>query len=275
MKRSDKSFDFTRFDKKYPTNEECLKKFYKTRWGTGYKCPRCHHNKAWEIAPYKYKCRNCGYQTTVTAGTCLHRTHLSMLQWFKAIYYMSICREQATAVELQKLVEIGSNKTALSVMKKIKPMLYCTSQKKLSCADNKLKDIVEISHETITDDLNNPKYIFIAVETKNGRIGRIQIVECPERKNKEKYLKSFNLFVSQHIDAKADRRKSWKISCPSAKKVSDDFNKWRKGKENTEFGVLCLEYCEMINTYKTAVTLNEILKNIVNDNPPPYDSSLI
>lgn len=274
MKRSDKPFDFTKFDKKYPTNEKCLKKFYKMRWKTGYKCPRCHHNKAWEIAPYKYKCRNCGYQTTVTAGTFFHRTHLSMLQWFKAIYYMSVRREQATAVELQNLVKIGSNKTALSVMKKIKPMLYCASQEKLSWADNKLKGIVEISRETITDDLNNPKYIFIVVETNDGVIGRIRIVERLKHKNKQNFCKSL---ISQLIDKDATIRcNNQKISCPLAQKVSDDFNKWRKGKENTEFKKLCSRYCKMINTYETVVTFDEILENIVNDNPPPaYDSSLI
>lgn len=274
MSKNEKSLDFTAFYKKYPTNEKCLDKIYRMRWKNGYKCPRCDYNEAWEVVPYKYKCRNCGYQTTVTAGTPFHRTHLSMLQWFKAIYYMSVRREQATAVELQSLVGIGSNKTALSVMNKIKPMLYCTSQKKLSWSDNKLHGIVEIDQKTILDDPYNIKYIFIAVETNNGVIGRIRLVERPENKNEQRFYKSF---VSQLIDEKATiRYDSPQISCPLARKVGYDFDEWRKGKGKTELNKLCLIYSKMINTYKTPVTFDEILRNILNGDPPPrYDSSLV
>ncbi len=274
MRRIDKSLDFTAFDEKYPTNEKCLDKIYKMRWKNRYKCPRCHYNEAWEVVPYKYKCRNCGYQTTVTAGTLFHRTHLSMLQWFKAIYYMSVRRKQATAMELQSLVGIKSNKTALSVVNKIKPMLYCTSQKRLSWADNKLKGIVEITQETIYDDPYNPKYIFIAVETNNGEIGRIRLAERLGKKNEQIFNKSFD---SQLIEEKSTiRYNSPQISCPLAQEVGYDFKKWRKGKENIELGKLCLRYCKMINTYKTHVTFDEILRNILSGDPPPrHDSSLI
>lgn len=274
MRTNDKSLDFTAFDKKYPTNEKCLEKIYKTRWKTGYKCPRCHYNEAWEVTPYKYKCRNCGYQTTVTAGTLFHKTHLSMLKWFKAIYYMSVRREQATAVELQNLVGIGSNKTALSVMNKIKPMLYCTSRKKLSWADNKLNGIVEICEGTIFGGKYSQTDIFVAVETNNGSIGRIRLVNYPKRKDKQKCYMSF---VSQLIDKNATiRHSSQQISCPLAQKVSYDFDKWREGKENIELETLCVKYCKMINAYTIHVTFDEILRNTLNDTPPPQrDSTLI
>lgn len=270
MRKNEKSLDFTAFEKKYSTNEKCLEKIYKTRWKNGYKCPRCLYNEAWEITPYKYKCRNCGYQTTVTAGTLFHRTHLTMLQWFKAIYYMSIRREQANAVEMQNLVGIGSYKTVLSVMRKIKPMIYCTSPKRLSWTDNKLKGIVEISKKTFDID----KYIYIAVETNNGIIGRVRIAEYPEYKNEQKFYSSF---VSQLIDKNTViRYESRQISCPLANEVSSDFNKWRIGKEKIELKKLCSAYCRMINTYKTPATFDEILKNILSGNPPPrHDSSLI
>jgi len=277
MKKNDKSIDFTAFEKKYPTNEKCLEKIFKIRWKNGYKCPRCHYNEAWDIAPYKYKCRNCGYQTTVTAGTFFHKTHLTMVQWFKAIFYMSIRREQATAAELQSLVGIGSNKTALTVIKRIRPMLYCTSQKRLSWTDSKLNGIVEICKQSILDDdidIFSQKYIYVAVEANNGIIGRIRIYEYQTNKDERSFCKSF---VSQLIDKKATIRfESRQISCPLANTVSYDFEKWIIGKESIKLGKLCSAYCKMINTYKTHATFDEILKNILNDDPPPrHDSSLI
>ena len=152
MKKCDKNLNFDTFNKKFSTNEKCLEKIYKTRWKYGFRCPRCNYNEAWEIAPYKYTCRNCGYQTSVTAGTIFHRTHLPMTKWFQAIYYISIRRERATAVELQALLGIGSNKTALSLLSKIKPMAYCINEKRLTWPNNLLKGIVEIYESEIIFD---------------------------------------------------------------------------------------------------------------------------
>lgn len=274
MKKSYEIIDFTVFNKKYPTNEKCLEKIFKTRWKTGYKCPRCHCNEAWEIIPYKYKCRNCGYQTTVTAGTFFHRTHLSMLQWFKAIYYMSVREEQATAAELQNLIGIGSNKTALSVINKIKPMLYCSSRKRLSWKGNKLNGIVEICDKTIFDRQFHQKELFIAVETNNGVIGRVRIVEYPRQRSKQKCYESF---ISQLIDKNATIRFNGpRISCPLAQKIGNDFDEWRKDKNNIEFEELCAMYCKMINTYTIHATFDEILRNILSGDPQPkHDSVLI
>ncbi len=185
---------------------------------------------------------------------------------------MSVRREQANAVEMQNLVGIGSYKTVLSVIRKIKPMIYCTSPKRLSWTDNKLKGIVEISKKILSNNID--KYIFIAVETNNGIIGRVRIVEYPEYKNEQRFYKAF---VSQLIDKNATiRYESQQISCPLAKKVGYDFDDWRKGRENIELNKLCPAYCRMINTYKTPVTFDEILRNILSGNPPPrHDSSLI
>ena len=69
MKDHNHKIDFSPFDKKYATNEKCLDRIYEIRWKNGFKCPRCNCSEYWEVMHYKYKCRNCGYQSTVTAGT--------------------------------------------------------------------------------------------------------------------------------------------------------------------------------------------------------------
>lgn len=271
MKKRDNSLDFKTSNKKFPTEEKCFEKIYKTRWTNGYRCPRCKHKEKWDVAPYKYKCRNCGYQTSVTAGTLFHRTHLPITKWFQAIYYFSIRREKSTAVELQALLDI-SNRTSLRVYKTIKPMLYCNSKNKLLWNENKLKGFVEIyKHSILINGYN--KYVYIAVETNDNIIGRIRIYEYQENKNEQAFYKSF---VHQFIDENATiRYRNNRISCPLAEKVAKDFTTWCNGKENSNLSNLCKSYCRMINAYKTKVTFNEILKNILSNNPPPkYNSKL-
>lgn len=271
MKKRDNNLNFNTINKKFPTEEKCFEKIYKTRWTNGYRCPRCNHNEKWDVAPYKYKCRNCGYQTSITAGTLLHRTHLPIKKWFQAIHYFSIRRESGTANELKELLDISYN-TALSMRSSIIPMLYCNSNNKLLWKDNKLKGIVEI-YKCSFLFIGSNKYIYIAVETNDGIIGRIRIYEYPENKNEQMFYKSF---VQHLIDENATiRYRNNRISCPLAEKVAKDFISWCSGEDNNNLLNLCKKYCRMINAYKTKVTFNDILKNILSNDPPPkYNSKL-
>lgn len=276
MEKCDRIKGLEAFNKKYSTNKKCLEKIKNIRWKNGFRCPRCNCNEAWDIAPFKCKCRNCGYQTSVTAGTIFHRTHLPMTKWFQAIYYLSVRRENATATELQNILDIGSNKTALSVFNKLVPMTYCTIGKRLTWHNNQLKGIVEIEESEIFFD-HKGRAIIVIVESKHGSIGRIRIVENPKRQNPIALLKNLD---HQLIDEKATVRiHSREISCPLAKRVSQDFKDWCQKKEEQKqkktFKELRFVYCNMINAYKVKVTFNDILKNILGNNvPPAYNSKL-
>jgi len=52
------------------------------RWQTGYVCSRCG-------CRHGYRLSNGRYQTSVTAGTVLHKTHMPLTQWFLAFYFVS------------------------------------------------------------------------------------------------------------------------------------------------------------------------------------------
>lgn len=101
------------------------------RWPDGYRCPRCHHDENWQIGEKKYKCRKCGYQTTVTAGTIFQDSHLPLTIWFRAIWHI-ISKEAGTdAVELQKFLGLGSYRTAWAMLLKIRKAMVLKSYPKL------------------------------------------------------------------------------------------------------------------------------------------------
>ena len=106
--------DWTEFNKRFPTEESCRNYLFKKKWTDGFCCPKCECKKYWLLDPYKYKCQQCGYQSTITTGTVFKHTHLSMRQWFAAIEYVGLCGNSATAsglnTELKNIdLEIGSN----------------------------------------------------------------------------------------------------------------------------------------------------------------------
>ncbi len=268
MGMEDLILNYTGFDDRFATNEQCLDYVRELRWADGYKCPRCSHNEAWQVSPYKYKCRNCGYQATVTAGTFFHKTHLPMLQWFQSIYYCSVRRDRATATELQDLLGIGSNRTAQSIINRLKPMLYCSSPDKIKWVTNKLTGSVEVDSYYIRfrgNDIN----LRIAVEIDDSKVGCIRIRPTSQSKNFEELYISENAVISYPKSKRLDARSY-------VKKVVEDFEKWCQGKEKYDFEKVLSAYCRMINRYKTPVTFDEILRNILSGDPPPrHDSSLI
>lgn len=178
MKKSSKIQGFTDFSKKFLKNEDCLEYFKKIRWKRGFVCPYCGKKPCWTIAPnkYKYKCRNCGRQTSVTAGTFFHKAHLSMHQWFKAIYYCCVEGDGATTKGLKSNADIGSYRIAQKALNKIKLRMYRIDKYKLGWTNSPLDGDVKIWPYQIP--INNTNInIIIAVEYNGKKIGRIRIIE--------------------------------------------------------------------------------------------------
>ena len=115
--------DLRDFEERFGTEKQCLDYLYSLRWPDGYRCPRCYHNEAWQIKEWKYKCRKCGYQATVTAGTLFQDSHLPIALWFKAIWYVCSQTGGANALDLQKQLNIGSYRTAWTMLLKIRRLM--------------------------------------------------------------------------------------------------------------------------------------------------------
>ena len=251
MKESSKIQGFTDFSKKFQKNEDCLEYFKKIRWKRGFVCPYCGKKPCWTIAPYKYKCRNCGRQTTVTAGTFFHRTHLTMQQWFKAIYYCCEKSIDATAKELKSIAGIGSYKTAQSTLDSIILRMYPNDKDKLGWTNNPLDGDIIIEPYWISIN-NTPIDIIIAAEYNDKKIGRIRILEN-EKSLTIKGLKSKYITPSSDI-----------IDGSSyTDKIHDDFIEWCKGKKTKDFTVLSRNFCQMYGCCNTPDLFDTVLENMV------------
>lgn len=104
------------FDRLFPSEDSCIAYLNRLRWPDGFVCPRCGWREAWQIQPFKYKCKRpgCAYQVTPTAGTIFHRSHIPLRQWFLGAWYTAIFGPKAFTIEqLQELVGLGSIHTAL------------------------------------------------------------------------------------------------------------------------------------------------------------------
>lgn len=99
---------FKQFQKRFSTEESCREFLYQQRFPNGFVCPRCGSNEYYPIYRRSMcQCKQCRKQTSVTAGTVMHRTHLSLVLWFWAIYLCVNDKRVISAAHLANLLDIG------------------------------------------------------------------------------------------------------------------------------------------------------------------------
>lgn len=110
------------FQQKFHSEEACYQHLYQMKWPDGFRCPKCGHNRAYEINTRKlplYECAQCKHQTTVTVGTIFEKTRTDLRIWFWAIFLIAHDKRGVSATFLAK--ELGvSYQTAWTMNHKIR-----------------------------------------------------------------------------------------------------------------------------------------------------------
>ena len=79
----------------FASETACREYLQRLRWPDGVHCPDCASMKIWPMKPPFYRCSQCGYDFTVTAGTLFADTHKPLRLWFEAIWYVTKSWEPA------------------------------------------------------------------------------------------------------------------------------------------------------------------------------------
>lgn len=99
---------FQEFRTHYSTEEACRAELFRLRFPNGFVCPVCGCREYYPVRSRNtFQCRSCRRQTSVTAGTVMHRTHLPLTVWFWAIYLCSTDKRGISAVQLSRTLGIG------------------------------------------------------------------------------------------------------------------------------------------------------------------------
>lgn len=112
----------TDFDTRFPDEAACARHLAKLRWPNGFSCPACGVCKGWELEtkPFTWECSGCHRQTSVTAGTVMHRSKLPLRTWFEAIHLMTSHSNGISAEQAQAQLGLGSYKTAWLLLHKLR-----------------------------------------------------------------------------------------------------------------------------------------------------------
>ena len=143
-------FSFTRFCKEFSTEEACVAHLVKLRWNNNPVCSHCGTiGQSWKVdRPRYWRCKACNSHFSITEGTPMEDSKLSLTIWFQAIYLIATSSKGVSAVVLSRQLGI-SYKTAWFLGHRIRRMLEESAQ-------NQLKGILEVD-EMYDGKRGNPK----------------------------------------------------------------------------------------------------------------------
>lgn len=170
------------FETRFSTEAACLEYLAQLRWPEGFVCPRCNGTTAWQTNRGLWHCRRCGSQSSVTAGTIFHRTRKPLQLWFRAMWHITSQKYGANALGLQRVLGLGSYKTAWQWLHKLRRAMVRPDRDRLSgCVHMDETYVGGRKPGTPGRGAKGKALVAIAVEDKspNG-IGRVRLKHVPD-----------------------------------------------------------------------------------------------
>ena len=170
------------FQTQFADEEACRAYFARSRWPEGYRCPRCAHPVAFELSRrFLWQCKGCGRQTSVTAGTVLHRTRLPLRDWFWAAYLVATHTPGLSALQLQRQLGIGRYETAWTMLQKLRRAMRRPQREAL-------REKVEVDETFVGNqeglrggrEIGDRVLVVGAVEVRGRAYGRIRLEVVPD-----------------------------------------------------------------------------------------------
>lgn len=166
------------FEERFATEEACHQYLFDIRWPDGFICPRCGHREAWATKRGLYRCQSCDYQTSVISGTIFQDTRKPLRVWFRAIWYVVNQKNGVSALGLQRVLGLGSYRTAWTWLHKLRTAMVRPGRDRLS-------GTIEVDETYIGGEKPGKRgrgaagkaLVVVAAQEDGKRIGRIRLIK--------------------------------------------------------------------------------------------------
>ena len=168
--------DLAEFERRFATEEVCRDYLAQLRWPDGFRCPRCGCGKFWPQRVILLHCAACDYQSSVIAGTIFQDTHAPLTLWFRAIWYITSQKNGTSALGLQRILGLGSYRTAWAWLHKVRRAMVRPGRDRLHGRVEVDETFVGGEEDGISGRRRGDKsLIVVAVEVEGKGIGRIRL----------------------------------------------------------------------------------------------------
>lgn len=132
MTRPDFPKSVTDFQARFSTEDACLQYLTDSRWPGGFSCPSCQGKDSYWLPKRRlYQCKGCSKQTSVTAGTVMHRSKMPLPTWFWAAYLVTTHTPGMSAVQFARQAGISRYETAFMLLHKLRAAMVKDGRERL------------------------------------------------------------------------------------------------------------------------------------------------
>jgi transposase-like protein len=206
----------------FNTDETAREYLESLLWPNGAVCPHCKNNEAksiWKIKANKekkireglYRCAKCDKEFTCTVGTIFEDSHIPLRKWLVAFYLNSASKKGISSLQLQRILGLGSYRTALFMQHRIRHALRETGGERLT-------GIVEVDETYVGgrvtrgkykgDPLPDNKTPVVSVLQRGGKV-RSQVVKPVTGKNLREVIRK-NIKRSKTTTIMTDNFRAYK-----------------------------------------------------------------
>jgi transposase-like protein len=183
------------FEQMFTTEKQCLDYLKELRFQNGYSCPKCNHAEYWQNNRGLMVCKCCKYELSITSGTIFHKSKLSLVVIYRVLWWMVAQKNGVSASGLQRILGLGSYRTAWTWLHKFRRLMVFPGREKLSGK-------IEVD-ETFVGGKKSGKrgrgsegksLVVIAIELMEKGTGRLRLSLVPDASKK-----SLGKFISTNI----------------------------------------------------------------------------
>jgi transposase-like protein len=167
---------------RFNTDESARAYWESIHWPNGAVCPHCSNNDQKAICKIQantekkvraglHQCGKCGKQFTSTIGTIFEDSHIPLRKWIVAFYLNSSSKKGISSLQLQRILDLGSYRTALFMQHRIRHALQETAFK------SKLQGTVEVDEtyvggkqQGVGRGCKDKKVPVVALLERDGRV---------------------------------------------------------------------------------------------------------
>lgn len=232
MEQKFKSLSIFEFQQKFPNDEACFKYLAEKKWGKGFECPHCGHNKFCNgDTKYQRQCTKCKRKSSPTSQTIFHRIKFPLLKAFYIVYYMSTCKKGINSTELSRKLDLRQ-KTCWAFQQKVRKAMQSSSQFPMK------EEVVEVDETVVGGEEENvrgrqnqdKKLVVVGIEKKGNGISRMYGKHIQKSSSEE-----LGDFFAEHIDKEAEIRTDRWSGYQPLEKQYPNLKREQSGKKGDNF----------------------------------------
>ncbi len=189
------------FQERFPDQAACLEYLAASRWPEGYRCPACGGKHAWVLERrHLWECAGCHHQTSVTAGTVMHRTRTPLRLWFRAAYLVATHTPGISAKQLQRQLGLSRYETAWLILQKLRRAMVAPEREPLRGeveVDEGFVGGVNPDRKAGRDPVGK-RLVGIAVEVRGAGSGRMRLAVLGDASKR-----TLGLWAAENVEAGA------------------------------------------------------------------------